>query len=80
MKTSYVFFWGFRYRYYAFSNKRREVIRNDFNSKRAAVQELSKIQSEINNNSLTDNNITVVKWYQINIDINKANAECKNGN
>lgn len=73
-------FWGYRYTYYDFNKKRREITRNGFNSEREAFQHLVEVQNDINNNEITDDSITVAEWYQYHIDINKSNADGRNGN
>lgn len=74
-------FWGYRFKFYDDSNKRREKRGSKFLSEREAFADLVKVQMDIEKGLLSNaDNFTISQWYQKHIDMNKPDADGLNGN
>lgn len=74
-------FWGYRFKFYDDSNKRREKRGSKFLSEREAFADLVKVQMDIEKGLLSNaDNFTISQWYQKHIEMNKPDADGLNGN
>lgn len=73
-------YWGYRLKYRDLGNKRKEARKHGFKSEREAFEHLIETQSKINKGNALETTTTLGDWYQYHIDMNKPNADGRNGN